>query len=363
MPFEIIRNDITNMCVDAIVNAANPRAIVGYGVDSGIHAGAGERLLKARQKIGDIAFGDAAITPAYDLSAKYVIHAVSPIWQGGTAGEAALLESCYRKSLELARAHRCRSVAFPLLSAGNHGFPKELALQIAIKVFSSFLLQHEMQIYLVVFGKDSFALSEKLFHAVQSYIDEHYIQEKTLEEYGVAGKREIREAELSELRRVMLHRRRAERAASLPPEEAPEACREESMPAPLVSAPAPAPRRLEDLMQQLDETFSEALIRLIDEKGLRDPDVYKKANVDRKFFSKIKNNRNYRPSKITCVAFAIALGLNLDETRDLIGKAGYALTHSSKFDVIVEYFILEGNYDLFEINQALFQFEEPLIGQ
>ena len=361
MPFTIIRNDITNMSVDAIVNAANPRPIVGYGVDSGIHAKAGERLLQARQKIGDIAYGDAAVTPAYDLSARYVIHAVSPIWQGGTENEAALLERCYAKSLDLARAHRCKSVAFPLLSAGNQGFPKELALQIAINAFSSFLMQHEMQIYLVVFEKDSFALSEKLFHAVQSYIDENYIQEKTLEEYGIPPIMGM-SPEGYPIRNVMLRRRRAERGASMPPDDFREACSAESMPVPM-AASAPSPRRLEDLVKNLDETFSEALIRLIDEKGLHDPEVYKKANVDRKFFSKIKNNRHYKPSKATCLAFAIALGLNLDETRDFIGKAGYALTHSSKFDVIVEYFILQGNYDLFEINQTLFQFEEPLIGK
>lgn len=357
MPFEIVRNDITNMEVDAIVNAANPRPIIGYGVDSGVHKKAGDQLLAARKKIGDIAFGEAAITPAFNLSAKYVIHAVSPIWQDGKKNEAKLLENCYVNSLQLALENKCESIAFPLLSAGNHGFPKDLALQTAINVFSKFLMKHEMQIYLVVFGKQSFTLSEKLFHSVQSYIDETYIQEKSLEEYGVTNKRDVRELELLQLREAMSRRRKAELEYNILADEVCEESEEYKELAPTV-----APRRLEDLMKEIDETFSEALIRLIDQKGLKDPDVYKKANIDRKFFNKIKNNKNYKPSKSTCVAFAIALELNLDETRDLIGKAGYALTHSSKFDIIIEYFILEGNYNTFEINEVLFTFEQPLIG-
>ena len=357
MPFEIVRNDITNMEVDAIVNAANPRPIIGYGVDSGVHKKAGDQLLVARKKIGDIAFGEAAITPAFNLSAKYVIHAVSPIWQDGKKNEAQLLENCYVNSLQLALENKCEPIAFPLLSAGNHGFPKDLALQTAINVFSKFLMKHEMQIYLVVFGKQSFALSEKLFHSVQSYIDETYIQEKSLEEYGVTNKRDVRELELLQLREAMSRRRKAELEYNI---LADEVCEESAEYEAL--APTAAPRKLEDLMKEIDETFSEALIRLIDQKGLKDPEVYKKANIDRKFFNKIKNNKYYKPSKSTCVAFAIALELNLDETRDLIGKAGYALTHSSKFDIIIEYFILEGNYNTFEINEVLFTFEQPLIG-
>ena len=271
--------------------------------------------------------------------------------------EAQLLENCYVNSLQLALEHKCESIAFPLLSAGNHGFPKDLALQTAINVFSKFLMKHEMQIYLVVFGKQSFALSEKLFHSVQSYIDETYIQEKSLEEYGVTNKRDVRELELLQLREAMSRRRKAELEYNILADEVCEESAEYEAP-----APTAAPRKLEDLMKEIDETFSEALIRLIDQKGLKDPEVYKKANIDRKFFNKIKNNKNYKPSKSTCVAFAIALELNLDETRDLIGKAGYALTHSSKFDIIIEYFILEGNYNTFQINEVLFTFEQPLIG-
>lgn len=317
MPFEIVRNDLTNMQVDAIVNAANSCPIIGFGTDSGVHKKAGRQLLIARRKIGKIAFGDAAVTPAFNLDAKYVIHAVSPIWQGGKKNETELLESCYTKSLQLALEYGCESIAFPLLAAGNHGFPKELALQIAINTFSKFLMKHEMQIYLVVFNRSAFVLSSKLFHSVQSFIDDTYIQEKYLEEYNIPTGQKAPDIDLYQL---------------------------------------------EDLMKEMEETFSESLIHLIDQKGLKDPDVYKKANIDRKLFSKIKNNKNYKPSKATCIAFAIALELNLDETRDLIGKAGYALTHSSKFDIIIEYFILEGNYNSFEINEVLFAFDQPMIG-
>ena len=317
MPFEILRNDLTNMQVDAIVNAANSCPIIGFGTDSGVHKKAGRQLLIARRKIGKIAFGDAAVTPAFNLDAKYVIHAVSPIWQGGKKNETELLESCYTKSLQLALEYGCESIAFPLLAAGNHGFPKELALQIAINTFSKFLMKHEMQIYLVVFNRSAFVLSPKLFHSVQSFIDDTYIQEKYLEEYNIPTGQKAPDIDLYQL---------------------------------------------EDLMKEMEETFSDRLIHLIDQKGLKDPDVYKKANIDRKLFSKIKNNKNYKPSKATCIAFAIALELNLDETRDLIGKAGYALTHSSKFDIIIEYFILEGNYNSFEINEVLFAFDQPMIG-
>ena len=351
MPFEIVRNDITNMEVDMIVNAANPKPIIGYGVDSGVHKKAGNQLLDARTKIGNIAFGDVAVTPAYNLNAKYVAHAVSPIWQDGNHNETGLLENCYSKSLQLAVENKCESIAFPLLSAGNHGFPKDLALQTAINAISKFLMKHEMQVYLVVFSRNAFALSEKLFHSVQSFIDENYIHEKSLEEYGVSNKGDIREIELLQLREVMESRR----MAALEEEIILESSCDYSI------APS-APRKLEDLINEVDETFSESLIRLIDQKGLKDPEVYKKANVDRKLFSKIKNNIDYKPSKSTAIAFAIALELNLDETKDFIGRAGYALTHSSKFDIIIEYFLNENNYNMYQINEVLFAFGQPLIG-
>ena len=358
MPFEIVRNDIVSMQVDAIVNAANPRPLIGYGVDSWIHKKAGKNLLDARKKIGDIPFGEASVTSAFDLKAKYVIHAVTPVWYDGKQNEDKLLASCYRRSLQLALEYGCESIAFPLLAAGNHGFPKALALQTAIRVISSFLLEHEMQIYLVVFDRSVFVLSEKLFHSVKSYIDDNFVEETYMEEYCLSEPDDEREAELRFLRET--RRKNAVAGSSiLRPIVRPESQEQECMKEIPVSY---APRRLDDLMNEVEESFSESLIRIIDQKGLKDPDVYKRANVDRKLFSKIKNNKDYRPGKVTCIAFAIALELNLDETKDLIGRAGYALTHSSKFDIIIEYFIREKNYDMFEINEVLFAFGQPLIG-
>ena len=358
MPFEIVRNNIANMQVDAIVNPANPRPIVGYGCDAGIHKKAGARLLEARQKIGDIYVGEAAITPGFDLDAKYVIHAVGPVWQDGTHNEEALLRRCYDSALELAAQYKCQSVAFPLLSSGNCGFPKPLALQIAIAAFSAFLMEHEMQIYLVVFGAQAFGLSEKLVHSVQSYIDENYIRETTLEEYGLSENCSVRELEQRQMEDVLERRRQLRYAWALTDEIEMASC------APCPAAPMEFKQEmgLTDMLSDLDAGFSETLLKLIDRTGKKDAEVYKRANVDRKLFSKIRNNPQYKPSKTTALAFAVALELDLEETRDLIGRAGYALSRSNKGDVIVEYFIRQKNYDIFTINEVLFQFDQSLLG-
>ena len=348
MPFEIVRNDIVNMQVDAIVNTANPNPVIGSGVDSGIHKKAGRQLLAARQKIGHIAFGDAAITPGFGLDARYVIHTVGPVWVDGRQGEEQLLASCYRKSLALAKETRCESIAFPLISTGNYGFPKPLALQIAVREISTFLLENEMQIYLVVFGKEAFALSEKLFKSVSSYIDENYIRSKTADEYGAqTGESEVRQ------RRDWLRQNRRIRE---------ETAIESYAEMPVCAAAPMAEKDWGQLMQHLDAGFSETLLHLIDRTGKKDSEIYKKANVDRKLFSKIRNNPDYKPSKATALAFAFALELDLEETKDFIGRAGFALSHSSKFDVIVEYFLVNRNYNVFELNEVLFAFDQPSIG-
>ena len=352
MSFEIVRNDITNMQVDAIVNTANPKPIIGYGCDSGIHKKAGAELLEARKKIGNIAVGDAAITPAFQLDADYVIHAVSPIWQGGDKQETLLLTKCYETALQLALEHHCESIAFPLLSAGNHGFPKNLALQTAVNAFSRFLMQHEMQIYLVVFSRDALVLSEKLFQSVQSYIDDTYTLDKKLEEYGVTDKALVRDLQLAGIREEMI------RYAQMP-----EKIQLRSAPSALSAETQDVNERcLLEYLETTDATFSETLLNLIDRKGKTDPEVYKKANVDRKLFSKIRNHVDYQPSKATALAFAIALELSLEETKEFISHAGYCMTHSSKTDIIVEYFILHQNYDIFALNEALFAFGQPTIG-
>ena len=343
MPFEIVRNDITNMRVDAIVNTANPRPVIGLGVDSAIHEKAGPQLLAARQEIGDISCGCAAITPAFRLPAKHVIHTVGPVWDGGRCGEETLLRNCYDNSLKLALAHGCESIAFPLISAGNYGFPKDKALQIAISAFSAFLLEHEMQIYLVVFDRKAFKLSEQLFQGVASYIDQNYVDSREQAVYGVgSGIRRSRSR----------HRRDMEICESA-------VLRESLSCAPVVASKAAS---LEDMLKQADAGFTETLLKLIDKTGKKDSEIYKKALLTKQHFSKIRNNPNYKPTKPTAIALALALELDLEATKDLIGRAGYALTNSSKFDLIIRYFIEQGNYNVVEINLALYEFDQPLIG-
>ena len=342
MPFEIVRNDITNLCVDAIVNTANPGPVIGSGVDAGIHRAAGPALLAARKKIGRIHSGEAAITPGFDLNADYVIHTVGPVWRGGFFGEAGLLRRCYTSSLDLAWEKNCESIAFPLISTGNYGFPKDKALQIAMDAIREFLEHHEMMVYLVVFDRESFRLSKKLFRDVSSFINENYVQEKTLQQYRVMDSR-----------REQVRRSREEVSETYldaaPMEAAPE------------FRPA-AKASLADLLAQTDAGFSQTLLELIDQTGKKDSEIYTRANISRQHFSKIRNNPEYKPTKATAIALAIALELDLEQTRDLIGRAGYALTNSSKFDVIIMYFIREKNYNLFDINAALFEFDQNLLG-
>ena len=326
MPFEIIRNDITCMRCDAIVNTANPAPIIGGSSDARIHGAAGPGPLEARKKIGPIAVGEAAITPAFRLQAKYVIHTVGPIWRGGQNGERELLISAYRNSMTLAVQYKCETVAFPLISAGVYGYPKAQAIQVAMDTVSAFLLEHDldMTVYIVVFNKESFQLSTKLFSGVRQYIDDHYV--------------EIREEPCRE------RMRRMQVMDSMP-------CMESK-----------AAMSLEDALGQLDESFSQMVLRKIQEKGMKNADCYKKANIDRKLFSKIRSDVHYKPSKPTALAFAISLELSLAETEDMLRKAGFALSHSNKFDIIIEYFISKGNYNIFEINEALFAFDQSLLG-
>lgn len=331
MPLQMIREDITKIHVDAIVNAANPSLLGGGGVDGAIHRAAGPELLEECRILGGCEPGHAKITKAYKLPAKYIIHTVGPMWQDGLHREEQLLADCYRNSLELAKEYDVSSIAFPLISSGAYAYPKDQALRTAFSVIGDFLLQHEMIVYLVVYDKTAFRLSEMLFSSITQYIDDHYVDEH--EEQHV-------------LHRILYEEQHLfEDVYSA----------EES----LVAKPK---RSLDDVMKQLDETFSQMLLRLIDEKGMTDAETYKKANIDRKLFSKIRNDVSYKPSKPTVLAFAIALELNLDQTRDLLLKAGFALSRSSKFDLIIEYFVGEGNYNIFEINEALFAFEQPLLG-
>lgn len=330
MPFILIRNDITKVHVDAIVNAANSSLLGGGGVDGAIHRAAGPELLEECRTLGGCNTGQAKITKGYKLPAKYVIHTVGPIWRGGNHNEEQLLTDCYKNSLVLAKEYNVESIAFPLISSGAYKYPKDGALEVAISVIEDFLKDNEMTIYLVVYDQASFLLSEKLYSSISEYIDENYIEEHPYN---------VREStiEFHELREVEEEQFLFEEAIA-------------------------KKRSLEDVINNMDETFSQMLLRLIDEKEMTDVETYKKANIDRKLFSKIRNDIHYKPSKTTAIAFAIALQLNLDETKDLLMKAGFALSRSSKFDVIIEYFIENENYNIFEINEALFAFEQSLLG-
>ena len=336
MPLEIVRNDITKMEVDAIVNAANSSLLGGGGVDGCIHRVAGPELLKECEKLGGCNTGEAKITKAYKLPCKYVIHAVGPRYKDGMHNEEILLRSCYSTSLKLAKENECESIAFPLISSGIYGYPKAEALKVAIDEISKFLLENDMTVYIVIFDKNAYKISEKLFADIEEYIDDNYVDEHALL--------------YPETRRMNILDDEIEYCASIPMSS--DSCLEE------VSYKA----SLEDIIDQIDESFAEMLLRKIDEKGMKDSECYKKANIDRKLFSKIRSDMNYKPSKPTALAFAIALELPLEETKDMLMKAGFALSHSNKFDLIIEYFISNGNYNIFEINEALFAFDQSLLG-
>ena len=336
MPLEIIRNDITKVHADAIVNAANSSLLGGGGVDGAIHRTAGPELLAECHALNGCEIGQVKITKGYKLPARYIIHTVGPVWQGGNNNEEKLLADCYKNSLALAKEYRLESIAFPLIAAGTFGYPKDRALKTAISVIGEFLLENDMTVYLVVFDKTAFTLSEKLFSSIKQYIDDKYIDEQPFN-------RKVRFVEDFQIRE-----RQIENAINFSTKAAMPVKKQK--------------RSLDDVVKNIDETFSQMLLRLIDEKGMADTETYKKANIDRKLFSKIRNDMNYKPSKPTAIAFAIALKLNLDETKDLLLKAGLALSHSYKFDIIIQYFLDEGNYNIFEINEALFAFNQNLLG-
>lgn len=362
MPFEIVRNDITRMQVDAIVNAANSRLAPGGGVCGGIFAAAGrEKLERACRSIGRCGVGQAVITPSFDLPSKYIIHTVGPIWRGGGQGEAELLRSCYFQSLRLAEQNRCRSVAFPLISSGSYGYPKGEALQIAVSAIRAFLTDEaDLAVSLVLFDRNTLELSEGLLGRVQSYIDDWYVGEHTFSRRTQTAALEREQQEPTSMFLEMPPIQSADTSVYEPSDDSQDICLLRTPEIP--EAPTAAPKRsLSDLLFRMEDSFSKMLLRLIDEKGMTDVQVYKRANLDRKLFSKLRKE-SYNPSRQTAIALAIALRLNLDETRDLLSRAGYTLSRCSKFDVIIEYFITEGIYDIDEINQVLFAFDQKLLG-
>ncbi len=353
MPLQIVRNDITKMKVDAIVNAANSSLLGGGGVDGCIHRAAGPALLAECKTLGSCETGCAKITGAGKLPCRYVIHAVGPRWLGGNNGEREQLVSCYRTSLALAKDSGCETVAFPLISSGVYGYPKDQALRIAIDTISEFLIDNDMTVYIVIFDKKAYQISEKLFSDITEYIDDNYV-----EEHGDDCNTFMRRHNAYRIQDLF-----SKPAAHNDSDEAlaDEAIETHKPPA-VKAVAAKKAKSLDDALGQIDESFSEMLLRKIDESGMTDAECYKKANIDRKLFSKIRSDKLYKPSKPTAIAFAIALELSLDETKDMLMKAGFALSHSNKFDIIIEYFIENENYNIFEINEALFAFDQSLLG-
>ena len=331
MPFEIVRNDITKMKVDAIVNAANKSLLGGGGVDGCIHRAAGPELLAECKLLNGCQTGNAKVTKGYHLPCMYVIHAVGPRWIDGNHHEKELLESCYTTSLHLSMEYSCKSIAFPLISSGIYGYPKDQALRIAVEQIRKFLLDHEMMVYLVIFDRKAYEISDKLYSDIATYIDDQYVDEHS---------------DSPSLQRVRFR-------------EFENTCLREGS-VPLSSAEQ---KSITDWLEDIDESFSEMLLRKIDESGMSDAECYKKANIDRKLFSKIRSDKLYKTSKPTVLAFALALELSLEEMQDMLAKAGFALSHSSKFDLIIEYFVKQGNYNVYEINEALFAFDQSLIGE
>ena len=345
MPLQIIRQDITKMRVDAIVNTTNEE-MVGYsGVDLAVHEGAGPLLDAECAKIAPLGLGTAKITKGYNLDAKYIIHTSGPVWHGGLVGESIILRSCYIESLKLAVANGCKSVAFPLISSGAYGYPKDQVLKFAIQVITEFLYNHELLVYICVFDRTSYEFSKILFSEISEFIDDDYLG--CHEDDGVADVRALEDTIFAD---EML-------------------CEECFDAAPKMMTPCKAEKSsiagksLHEYMKAMDKSFAYKLFDLIDERGMTDVECYKKANVDKKTFSKIKcNPQTYKPSKQTAGAFAIALKLDLDETQDLLASAGLTLSRSFTFDKIIRYFIQKEVYDIFEINEALFEFDQVLLG-
>ena len=358
MPFEIVRNDIVKMEVDAIVNTANPKPVVGTGVDTAIHKAAGPELLKARKEIGDIKVCEAVVTPAFDLPAKYVIHVVGPAWVDENPVEEEMLARSYRAALDAAAKQKCKSIAFPLLSTGNYGFPKKISMRIALDVFSKFLMEHEMQIYLTVFGEEAFKLSNTLFRSVQAYIDENYVASKFEEEYGTSNLSPRMKARRKEQQYAAEYLAEAveEDAADL---GAPPIMADAAMAAP---APLAGKESLSDMMDKMDASFSDTLMALIDATGEKPSNIYHKACVSKQVFSKINSNSNYQPSKATAIGFCLALELNLEEAQELLARAGYTLSKSSLSDVIIMYCIENKIYNVVFVDNILYEYDLAQIG-
>ena len=407
MPFKIVRNDITKMNTEAIVNTANDHATVGTGCDSAVYKAAGyNELLKYREeKIGFVPEGDAFITPGFKLQAKYIIHAVSPLYMGGDQGEEEKLRSCYRKSLQIAKENGIKSISFPLISTGGFGYPKEEGMRIAVDEINAFLLSNEMDIFLVVFDTKATQLGEKIYPGLEAYIDHNYVKEAREEEYGDAYFGSMRPSEPGYdryLSNAQMVERRTRRNAevqrremadfstmALPPVGTPSKASSSSFPGSIfkkekakqtLAKETPKAEevcecdedavfdfeeqhesKLQERMRHMSDTYSEYLMYLIQERHMENAEVWKRAIVDKKIFSKIKNNANYHPNKLTALCLCVGAKLNLDESKDLLARAGYALSPCDKTDIIFSYFIENEIYDMIELDIQLEEHGLPCI--
>ena len=330
MPFKIVNEDILKMNTDAIVNApATTVQMSSKYWESLIDTKEVNALENIIDKLESYKVGDAFITLDSKYYSRHLIHTIGPIWKGGNSKEEKMLYSSYKRSLELALINNIKSIAFPLISYGICGFPKEVAFRVAISAIKDFLLINEMDIYLVLNDKNSRLLNRQLFNEIEEYIDNNYIDGSLrLDSSYIQEDNVYIDADYKIVADKVQYKSRS----------------------------------LDEVISNKEETFSQMLIRLIDQKGMSDVETYKKANIDRRLFSKIRSEQDYKPSKVTAIAFAIALNLNLDETYDLLQRAGYALSPSSKFDIIIEFFIENENYNIYEINEALFSFDQNLLG-
>lgn len=405
MPFRIVRNDITKMNTEAIVNTANDHVSVGTGCDSAVYKAAGyDELLKYREdNIGFVAEGGAFITPGFKLKAKYIIHAVSPLYMGGDQGEEEKLRSCYRKSLQIAKENGIKSISFPLISTGGFGYPKEEGMRIAADEINAFLLSNEMDIFLVVFDTKATQLGEKIYPGLEAYIDHNYVKEVREEEYGDAYFSSMRPSEpgydryLSNAQMVERRTRRNAEAQkrelsdfsvkSVPPVSAVPKAEKQSFTgsifkkkktkdivldealsinescdeAPFFDFEEQHESKLQERMRHMSDTYSEYLMYLIQERNMENAEVWKRAIVDKKIFSKIKNNVNYHPNKLTALCLCVGAKLNLDESKDLLARAGYALSPCDKTDIIFSYFIENEIYDMIELDIQLEEHGLPCI--
>lgn len=407
MPFKIVRNDITKMNTEAIVNTANDHATVGTGCDSAVYKAADyNELLKYREeKIGFVPEGDAFITPGFKLQAKYIIHAVSPLYMGGDQGEEEKLRSCYRKSLQIAKENGIKSISFPLISTGGFGYPKEEGMRIAVDEINAFLLSNEMDVFLVVFDTKATQLGEKIYPGLEAYIDHNYVKEAREEEYGDAYFGSMRPSEPgydAYLSNAQMIERRTRRntevqrremsdfsVQSVPPvgavpkaskssftgsifkkEQAKKSVSDEALQvdeccecdeASIFDFEEQHESKLQERMRHMSDTYSEYLMYLIQERNMENAEVWKRAIVDKKVFSKIKNNVNYHPNKLTALCLCVGAKLNLDESKDLLARAGYALSPCDKTDIIFSYFIENEIYDMIELDIQLEEHGLPCI--